>query len=1560
MSSVDNRIVSLTFDNSQFERKMSETLKSLDKLKQSLNFADGKKSMEDLQATASRFHFGGLQQGLEHVSKGFIALSTIAVTAISTITSKVMELGAQIVKSLSFDQIMGGFQEYELKLGSIQTIMSGSGESLDVVNAKLQELNTYSDKTIYSFKDMTSNIGKFTNAGVSLDQAVSSIQGVANVAAVSGANSEEASRAMYNFAQALSKGHVQLIDWKSIELANMGTAEFKQQLIDAAEAQGKLTKRGNEWVTSAGKVVSSTKGFNESLTDEWLTTEVLNKTLGDYSDATTDIGKKATAAAQDVKTFSQLMSTVKESIGSGWAQSFEILIGNFDEAKGLFTEINNGISAFVGKNADARNALLQGWKDLGGRDELIQGFRDALAGIGTIIKPIKEAFADIFPPATAQTLKNLTATFADFAKRIAISGETADKIKSIFRGLFAALEIGWTIIKNLWRVTGELISVFGNFIGQFSGGASDAGNFIVKLNDMLVAGGGIERFFDNVVGYLQAFGQWMGQAAAKVKELFPGGGIPGAEGAANVLDRVKERANDVKSIFDRLGDAVQWIGDQFKKLGQALAPVFEEIKKWVGEVKDHFAEVFKPGDFDKTVDAVNVGLLGGLLVILRKFLKNGLDLNLGGGITDSITGMFDQLTGTLKSMQTQIKAEALMKIAIAIGILTASIVVLSLIDSGALTKSLVAVGVGFGQLVGVLALLDKISSGTGAAKMSVLALGLGLIAGAVLLLSFAVKNLSGLNWSELGMGLAGVGGSLLILAAAVKLISSDTGGMIRAGIAMIAISAGLLVMSLAVRAFAGIAWDDMLHGFVGVAVGLGMIAGATQLMPGDMVSKGVGLVIISAGLLILSKAVMSFAGMDWGEMAKGFAGVGIGLLIVAGAMHLMPANLPLTAAGLLIVGIALNVIAKAVGTFADMDFGELAKGIGSIAVVLLILAVATNAMTGAIVGAAAIVVVSAALWVLAEVITSLSSLSWGDLLKGLVGIAAVLAVLGVAALLMQPVIPALLALGVALILVGAGFALFGIGAKLVAEAFIVMAEAGKKGIDVLIDVIETLIKALPGFIQALAEGIIDMFMTFVDAAPVLVNGLKVILEELLDMIIEVMPKIGEAIYALIHMIIEVIVELTPEIVAAGIFMIMSLLTGIRDNIAQITTLAIEILTAFINSLAANIHLIVGAAVNLIVSFINAITENLSLIIAAGLNLIIQFIVGIGQSANQIIGAVGWLIVTFITAIGGMALDIANAGTAVLIQFLDAISQNVTEITAHVKTLIETIFSSMLTLTTTFATGAKDFIVKLFEEIVKNTREITKGATDMMAGLLDAAADSIVNLLDKVLKVLTSFLDGLARVIRENDDKINKSAKNLVSAMIEGIVKAFGLSDMFNKLKKGVEDLLGNVWDAAMSFIGANSPSKEYMKFGGYIVDGLAKGLSNSENAENASVDLVKNVSSAFQQAVDQASLYLGDMDVAQPIITPVLDLTKVQRDAKDLSNLLIFTPIEAKLSMDQANMISHTNDSKPTEAESTTPPPPTEINFEQNIYSPTALSTNDIYRNTRSQIALAKEGLKIP
>ena len=388
-TTIDNKIVEMSFNNSDFEKNAQQTIDTTEKLKKSLDFDGAGKGLEQLGAAAKNCNVGVLATAAETVSEKFDYMKYIAIYALQDIYNMATRTAAQLVNTFAIQPVTSGFQEYELKMGSIQTIMASTGASLDAVNGYLDELNLYADKTIYSFADMTNNIGKFTNAGVDLDKAVAAIQGISNEAAVSGANTNEASRAMYNFAQALSAGYVKLIDWKSIENANMATVEFKQQLIDTAVELGNLEKQADGTYkvltqsttgSSMDNTISATQNFNDSLQYQWMTTDVLVNTLHDYADETTAIGKKAFAAATEVKTFSMMMDTLTEAAGSGWTETWEIVIGDFEQAKKFWTKLTDYFDDIIGGMSDARNTLLK--ESLSAGFDLIEDKVDA-AGLKT-------------------------------------------------------------------------------------------------------------------------------------------------------------------------------------------------------------------------------------------------------------------------------------------------------------------------------------------------------------------------------------------------------------------------------------------------------------------------------------------------------------------------------------------------------------------------------------------------------------------------------------------------------------------------------------------------------------------------------------------------------------------------------------------------------------------------------------------------------------------------------------------------------------------------------------------------------------------------------------------------------------------------------------------------------------------------------------------------------------------------------------------------------------------------------------------------------------------------
>lgn len=379
-TSIDQRIVEMQFDNGQFERGAKQSIETLDKLDKSLDLRESAKNLTALSDAGKNFSLDGVASGIEAVQQKFTALEIMGITALQRITNQAITTGENLVKSLSLDQIAEGFGKYEQKTTSVQTIVNATGESIDSVSEKLAKLNWFTDETSYNFTDMIANIGKFTSMGIDLDTSVTAMEGIANWAAISGQGVNEASRAMYNLSQAIGVGAVKLMDWKSVENANMATKEFKETAIETAKALGELNAQGK---TANGTAVT-VENFASTLSEAWFTSDVLLKTLnkyGEYADQvytvatekgltcaqameqvngeTMNLGERAFKAAQEAKTFTDAINSVKDAVSTGWANTFEIIFGNYEEAKNMWTDLANDLYDIFAGGAEDRNNFLE-------------------------------------------------------------------------------------------------------------------------------------------------------------------------------------------------------------------------------------------------------------------------------------------------------------------------------------------------------------------------------------------------------------------------------------------------------------------------------------------------------------------------------------------------------------------------------------------------------------------------------------------------------------------------------------------------------------------------------------------------------------------------------------------------------------------------------------------------------------------------------------------------------------------------------------------------------------------------------------------------------------------------------------------------------------------------------------------------------------------------------------------------------------------------------------------------------------------------------------------------
>ena len=578
-TTIDQRVVEMRFDNRHFEKNVSTTMSTLDKLKQGLNLKGASKGLENINSTANKVNMSGLGSAVETVQAKFSALSVVGVTALANITNSAVNAGKQIVKSLTIDPITSGFSEYELKMGSVQTILASTGESLETVNRYLQELNEYSDQTIYSFSDMTSNIGKFTNAGVSLEDAVMAIKGISNEAALSGANANEAARAMYNLSQAMSMGYVQYIDWKSIENANMATASFKDQLLSAAEALGTVKKVGEDtYQTLSGETYSTLQMFKDGMKDQWMTSDVLVDTLKDYADETTEIGKKATEAATKIKTFSQMMDTLKESAQSGWAETWELIFGDFNEGTNLWTGIGDAVSGVLDGWSNARNNLLEGaltskW------DQLIKKINKA----GLETKTFEENLDEVLKT-NGTSIEKLVEKYGSLEKAFQSGKVSTDYLKQALDGVK-------TTMVDLSAITDTLKEgMTGEDVKRMQTALDELGYDLGKP--------GIDGIFGNITeAAVKSF--------QKNNNLEPTG-ILDPKTLATIQEELKKTSQNVDGLADSCDELIESTNQKSGRelLIDSFKNVLNELKKPLGAIKEAWGNTFEELDADSLYDII--------------------------------------------------------------------------------------------------------------------------------------------------------------------------------------------------------------------------------------------------------------------------------------------------------------------------------------------------------------------------------------------------------------------------------------------------------------------------------------------------------------------------------------------------------------------------------------------------------------------------------------------------------------------------------------------------------------------------------------------------------------------------------------------------------------------------------------------------------------------------------------------------------------------------------------------------------------------------------------------
>lgn len=1436
---IDERIVEMRFDNRQFEQNVQTSLSTLDKLKRGLDLDNAAKSLDGLGDAAKRCDMSVLGKSVETVQAKFSAFQVVAMTTLSNITNSAVNTGKRLVSALTIDPIKTGFQEYETQIGAVQTILANTqheGTNLQQVNRALDELNTYTDKTIYNFTEMTRNIGTFTAAGVNLRTSVDSIKGIANLAAISGSTSQQASTVMYQLSQALAAGKVSLMDWNSVVNAGMGGKVFQDALVRTSELLG----------TGAQNAINMYGSFRESLTrGEWLTTEVLTETLkqfaGAYSEADliqqgfseaqardiAQMAKTAEDAATKVKTFTQLWDTLKESAQSGWTTTWGILVGDFEEAKEVLTEVSDAIGGVISETSQARNELLSGglssgWKQLldqgiadeggfiesiqevaresgdafdklvadsesfsdalkqgltdgvvssetltqavhnlrekmtgmsqeerkaagytaemieqiealdkglqngsvsmeeftekilrpSGRENLIQAVWNAAKGLVSVITPLKDAFREIFPPATADQLYSLTETLRSFSERLTLSEETADKLGRTFKGLFSVLDLVRQGALAIFNALAPLGSGAGSLADGILTITAGIGDFLVGINEAAKQGEFFGMVAQTVASALEFVVSGIERLTGFLADAFA---APGLESFQALLGRIQTRIGQVVDAVSGLGGGVSDAADTMdsalenSKFLQMLQTIFNGAKTLVsgiigvfGGLAGALVENLSNANFSGVIDLLNGVSLGAIALGIKKFLDSFREVTDSvGSIKEGVIGILDGVKGCFQAWQNDVNAKALLKIAAAVAVLSASILTISLIDSEKLTASLGAITVLFTELMAAMAVFGKLDLNVrGTMKRSTAMIALS---SSVLILASALKSIATLEPEQMAAGLAGIAGLMAALVAAAKVLGSGSSSIIKGSAQMVVFAAAIKILASACADLAQLDLAGLAKGLIGVGVllaevslfmnaakfsgrsvvtasGVLVLAGAMKVLASackDFAQMGVGelvkglsaigavlleitaftklagsakglittgaaMIEIGAAMKIFASAMADFGRMSLAEIGKGLLAMGGALAEVAVAMRFMPRNMVTMGAGLIAVGAALNIIADAMRSMGGMSWEAVAKSLVTMGGALAELAVGLNFMNGTLGGSAAMLVAAAALAVLTPVLVTLGSMSWEAIAKGLVTVAGAFAVIGTAGALLTPLLPTILGLGGAFALIGVGVAGVGAGLLLVGT-----------GLSAIAVGITALATSLGAGVAIIVAGLTSIITGIAALIPAIVEKLGEAVVAFAQVITNGAPAIGEAVKTLVLTMVDVLVECVPAIAEGALELVAGVLDALVAYTPQIVDSIMQFLIAVIDGLARNMPTLIQSVVDLLMSFFSGIVSALGSIDTDAL---LKGIAGIGLLSGIMValGALAGLIPS--AMVGVLGLGVVIAELAIVLAAVGALAQ----------------------------------------------------------------------------------------------------------------------------------------------------------------------------------------------------------------------------------------------------------------------------------------------------------------
>lgn len=1138
---VDSRVVEMRFDNENFEKNTKKTILSIDRLMEKLQFKGAEKGFEKLDAAAEDMDFATMQRSLDTLENKFSSLNIVATTALVNITNKFVDAGEKLVKSLSIDQVASGWDKYTEKTSNVQTIMNATGKSIDQVNGYLNKLMWYSDETSYSFSEMTSALSQMTAAGGNIDKMIPMIMGIANATADAGKTGFAFQSTIRNLTQSYSAGHLQLQDWKSLNLMGTATKALKQELIDTAVELGTL-KKGEVTIAS----------FESSLQKKWANTEVMEKTFAKYASMMEaayeltqknpgmtssealeklsgqygELAERAALAAQQATSFGQAIDSTKDAVSSSWMKVFETFFGNKEEATDTWTELANRLYDIFVPPIEALNERLKGGLDSGWNQLLENELGDqadayayamqqvALASGAITEKQIEDAgsFGEAIKQGgiSAELLKKglgeaqssaekmLTLSDAELEKR-GTNREEVEKNAQAFEELNKKVQNGTLDLEAYSKQIRELSGR--EHLMQSLWNLMDAATAIAKpIREAF------QEIFPSKTGEeIKSFAQWLDSitkkliisddTAKKIKTTAEGVfsalrvGKDILEGIISGMVRV---LNLTKPLADILLDAASAAGEFSSEITKGLHPL-ETIGTWVTDFVNAAAPVLY--SFGSAADKIFTQFAEGAKDAFNEFDPEKLNQFILGGMGASMLVSIKGFLESIKSIGSSAKG--------IVGEIKESIESLGeAIDAWKSAKkadTLMTIAKAVALMAGSLAVLSMVKADRLGAAIGVLTVTFGELLGVMAVMAHLTKNVQSLKLSVLAGGMVAVSAAVLVLSGALKVISS-------------------------------IDSDKLLGSVValgGVMAELALVAVILSRDGGRFTKGAAGMIAFAAGIRILASSVKALSGLNSSALTRGLVGVGAlctGLVVAAKTMNGVKFGIG-KGTGFVLMAASMEILQDAVAKFGEMDNEAVVRGLTSIGGALVIFVAAMNLLKGGIGSAISLTMMAAAVNLLVPAFQGLGNLSWEAIGKGLLTIVGAFVVLGGAAVILSPVTPVIVALSLSL----SALAL-SLGALLALSSAANFVQNLASSLSLLNGLnFQVFLNGIKALAWTLVEFIAGVFQGLAEVASSLVTSIAKIIKAICDAIILAAPSIGQALYVLGTTVIDTVVSLTEYI-----------------------------------------------------------------------------------------------------------------------------------------------------------------------------------------------------------------------------------------------------------------------------------------------------------------------------------------------------------------------------------------------------------------------------------------------